>query len=278
MKSDLNHESTKWITPKGEPQGVALIIHGLNMRPSKMGALSQHLVQEKNISVLQVALKGHIPGDDQESQWQNLTETDWPEEAYQSYCLARQTAQQKNLPLYLVGYSLGGALLSHLLLNSPDPVYEQSKLILLAPALSLPWYASMIKLTRILGPKTFIPSFNIEEYQAFKGTTVAGYNALFSLVDTFRLATHNEDLKKLQLPTLILMDPQDELVSYRGLDKMIRERKLSQWKIHTLDNSDSHLQGKYHHLIVDPSSLGPKGWGQLTAAINTFISPQEVLP
>jgi len=268
MTSDLNRDSTKWIQVEN-PKAVAIIIHGLNMRPNKMDDLSEYFHQ-KNIAVLQVALRGHIKSIDQEKEWANLQSTDWSKEAFVTYCQAMQTAQKKDLPLYLVGYSLGGALLSDLLLRHPQNFYAKTKQILLAPAISLPWYTSLIKISRLFGSKAIIPSFNIESYKAFRGTSVSGYNALFDITDHFENAT-SENYKSLDIPTLVLMDPKDELVSFRGINKIISKNKLSNWKLETIDNNSSQLPGKYHHLIVDKESLGIDGWQRLTKLMDSFI-------
>ena len=61
-------------------------------------------------------------------------------------------------------------------------------------------------------------------------------------------------------PTLIMIDPKDELVSEKGLRAMIEKNQLSEWKIFKIQKQDPQLKSNYHHLIIDEASVGVDEW------------------
>jgi hypothetical protein len=108
-----------------------------------------------------------------------------------------------------------------------------------------------------------IPSFFIKSYCSNRGTPVAGYNALFEAIEHFK----KNIAAKLNVPTLIFIDTQDELVSYRRLKRIIKNGKLHQWRLHPVKKDTTGAKEKMHHLIIDESSIGKDAWNEMRALI-----------
>ena len=121
IAADSEKHSTRWYRkdPFKRFRGVALVVHGLNLRPERMEFLIGRL-NRAGIEVLNVSLQGH--GDNyvrsetverkeaRLDSFRKVTYRLWSSELYNAYRKARQRAQQKKVPLFLAGYSLGGLL------------------------------------------------------------------------------------------------------------------------------------------------------------------------
>ena len=59
------------------------------------------------------------------------------------------------------------------------------------------------------------------------------------------------------------MDPKDELVSLRGIKKFVSKNKLTHWQINEVDNSESNLKDKLHHLVTSQEAVGPNMWSKI---------------
>ena len=92
---------------------------------------------------------------------------------------------------------------------------------------------------------------------------MAAYNALFEGIEHFN---KNMD-QKLNVPTIIFIDKQDELVPYRKLKRIIRNRRLHQWKLHPLKRYIKGTKEKMKHLIIDESSIGKEAWNEMKGHI-----------
>ncbi len=92
---------------------------------------------------------------------------------------------------------------------------------------------------------------------------MAAYNALFEAIEHF-----NKDMaQKLNVPTIIFIDKQDELVSYRRLKRIIKNGRLHKWKLHLVKKSSTGVKEKMHHLIIDESSIGKDAWNEMRGLI-----------
>lgn len=257
-------ELSRWFTTE-EPQGVALVIHGLNLRPSKMNSLVEFL-NASHWDVLRLSLTGHRGSVDEMKQTQR---ENWLEDVWRGYCLLEQHASAKGLKHKLfLGYSLGGLMMQDLM-NLPDLIepiaFDQQ--VLLAPALSFRTISYFVKAFGILGGGFVVPSWNFPEYRMNRGTTMAAYWALFEA------QAHLEEtrMQKSLFPTLVLIDPDDELVSPDGIEEQIRSFDLTSWKQVLVSKKDAELDG-YSHNLVDEKVLGKQGWEQLLEHIRGFLA------
>ncbi len=276
--------STQWFnSPKPEAlQGVALVIHGLNLHPDRMGPVIETL-NRSGIDVLGLSLRGHganyDPRHDMDADearletFKNVSYTLWLNEAYLAYLQVQKRAQHQNVPVFLTAFSIGGLIGLDLLISNPDVDFD--KMVLLAPAISL---HATVYLERILSPfpHLVIPSLADDDYLANKkGTPVAAYNALFEALNHFEENAGS----KLNLPTLIFIDKQDEFIPLRGLKELVEEHKLDQWHFYIVQKEKEIAAGTFHHHILDASSTGEGVWQAMMAAVTKhLIGDQENKP
>lgn len=255
-------------------KGVALVIHGLNLRPDKMESLISVLTAS-GVAVLNLSLRGHgnnfhddnrLSSDQMRMKaFKTVSHSIWLEEAYHAYCHAQNRSKKQNVPLFLVGFSYGALLGGDLFASHPN--VHINKMALFAPAFTvtigfgLKWLAPF--------PRLVIPSFSSTSYRANAGTPMAAYNTLYSTITHFK-----EHLgPKLNVPTVIFIDPKDELVSHRKLTRMIEAEKLTRWKIHRLQKGTDGVKTSLHHLIIDEASLGGKAWNMVRTQMIKHLLP-----
>jgi hypothetical protein len=84
---------------------------------------------------------------------------------------------------------------------------------------------------------------------------------------------------KINTPTVVFIDEEDELISFSGLQNMIQDQNLDQWNIHPVKKDKSATKIKMHHLIIDAASVGKKMWqGIVDITIRHFLGPQATGP
>jgi len=92
---------------------------------------------------------------------------------------------------------------------------------------------------------------------------MAAYNALFEGLDHF-----NKNMsRKLNVPTLIIISKQDELVSYQRLKRFIIDWELHRWKLRPIKKRTTGAEEKMHHLIIDELSVGKDAWNEMSTLI-----------
>lgn len=260
---DSEKYQTHWVSLLAKPKFVAVVVHGLNLNPDKMNDIS-HVLQRFDGEVLQVALPGHrlIASDEASEPY-----VSWLGHLRASLCLAKSRATQMGVPLFFVGFSLGGALYEDLLAQKTDDSYKVDAAVLFAPAISLPLYAHLLRLLFIFGDDFSIPSWTPSSYRLYTGIKVKHYRSLFRLIDQLDFNANQE----LNLPTLVFIDPNDEMVSLSGIKRFIRQHQLSSWKIDEVSNQESLLENKFHHLIIGPESLGIRTWIEVRRKMMTHL-------
>ena len=264
-------DSIRWFLQKhADPsKAVALSIHGLNFNPEKMGAIIKEL-NASEIDVLNVSLYGHgenytrrenMAGDAARLEsFKTASYQLWKAEAYQAYLRAQKRSRQNGVPLFFVGYSLGGLLGLDLLTSNPQVRFE--KTVLFAPAIEMHAINYLVKLLSPF-PRLVIPSYTVEAYRANNGTPVAAYLAFFESLSHFK--KHAGPL--LNIPTLIFLDKRDELISFLGTEKMISAKNLSQWELYPVEKQAVSGPARRHHLIIDETTTGEAVWQKMMTAI-----------
>jgi pimeloyl-ACP methyl ester carboxylesterase len=254
------------------PQAVALVMHGLNVNPTCMGPLEQVLVSS-GAEVLRCALMGHgpnfppAPGLDADAArldaMRRVTYELWRDEVSAAQRIAAARAELLGVPLVLAAYSLGAPIACAAALTTQGVHFD--KLLLFAPALRIHRRSRVLQpLAR--RPQLVIPSATPRAYRANQGTTVAAYNALYKAQDQCEQGLG----ERLNVPALVFVDLQDELVSAEGIQRLIRERNLSNWQVHLVHKSPSAAI-RYHHLLIDPQSVGAQTWAEMAAQMRLFL-------
>ena len=172
IKDQYENYAVRWYKNQGreKTKGVALVIHGLNLRPDKMQTIISVLA-ESGMDVLRLSLRGHGENythradmDEEQARLEAFKAVSFPlwlNEAYLAYTQVREKAAQKKVPLFFVGFSLGGLIGLDLFASQPEVYYD--RMILFAPAIKL---HSLHYLGRILSPmsRLVIPSMAPDSY------------------------------------------------------------------------------------------------------------------
>lgn len=255
--------------------GVALVIHGLNLRPSKMESIIS-LLTDSRIDVLNVSLRGHGQNFTQKENedirrtrmeaFKTVSYRIWIDETYRAFSAAKKRSDENNVPLFFIGFSLGGLMGADLFVSYPDVGFD--KMVLFAPALKLHGITYLGKLLSPF-PRLVIPTLSSPSYLTNSGTPMAAYNALFEGIRHFN---HNV-CPKLNVPTIVFIDKRDELVSYQGLRQMVEKENLDQWKIHLIQKGNIHAKETIHHLIIDEPSVGKDVWKEMQTIIMRHLLP-----
>jgi esterase/lipase len=254
-------------------RGVALVVHGLNQKPDKMGAIISSLNQE-GIDVLNLSLSGH--GDnyvfrgrkDHDEQrlasFRKVSYELWSNELYRAYLQVRQRGELRKTPVFFVGFSLGGLLGCDLLVSHPDVGFD--RMVLFAPALNVTSKSIFLKMLAPF-PDLVIDSLSPKSYRSIDGTPMAAYQALFKAIEHFE----GNLQARLNVPTVIFIDKKDESISYERLKEMIERQKLDQWSIHEVQKDEGIEAGISHHLIIDEESTGSHMWGRMQEVMRKHL-------
>ncbi len=257
-----SNELGRWFSAKGRNcLGTVLLAHGLNQCPASW----QELIDELTgwgMDVLRLGLTGHrgLPFADMHQ----VSAEIWHEEFEAAQAMAAE--RHPDLPLYLIGYSLGGLLAVATQIRQKRALFDRQ--ILLAPALAVRTY------TLLVLPMTWLfsslPSRSPQAYLANRqGTTASAYRALFRLKS--ELAKAN-GVPVLNIPTRVIMRDNDELVSYRGIARFIASHDLDRWQLLTIPPCTGNLpDASLRHLIVDSRALGHSVWIRMTQSIHDFL-------
>lgn len=269
--STLNWSPAKSTQPV---TGVALVIHGLNVRPDRMQPLVDCL-NEAGVDCLSLSLHGHgdnytrLPGLDAGAarleSFRRVTYALWRDETAAAYAIARARADALDVPLLFSGFSLGG--LMGCTLAATDAGVRFERMILFAPALAVrPWSRLPLLLRR--RPRYVIRSRAPQRVQANPGTPVAAYIAHFDALAAFAAA----DLRRLRAPALVYVDRADELVSAAGLQRIAA--RLPGWTLaHVRKSGDA--RGEPHHLLIGEQAVGADAWRSICARTAAFVAGRE---
>jgi esterase/lipase len=271
-----NQDDSQWFKISGirRIKGVALVVHGLNLKPERMQSIIAEL-NNMGIDVLNLSLRGHgknyqtnfnISSEEARLEsFRTVTYNLWMEEIYKAYRKVRARASKKNVPVFFIGYSLGGLMGCDLALMHPDVFYD--RMVLFAPALNITVESYLLK-ALLPFPNIVIDSLSPVYYRTNKGTPMAAYKALFEAGALFEKNVND----KLNKPTLIFIDEKDEFVSCAKLTEMIACWNFDQWQIHIVKKDDDVGKNISHHLIIDRDSVGRKMWKQIRDTIKRHLS------
>lgn len=250
-----------WIKDLGvAPKAVVVLAHGLNLKPEKMDGWAEAL-HEHGAAVLRIGLFGHrgtgTPmGEASAQMWQEEFKTEAEE--------ARALAQKYKVPLYFLGFSLGAVVgLDWQAAQGPQKGFD--KMVLIAPALVLPWYSRQaIRFFSMFGRSFMLPSRSPVDYRANKGTSIAAYEALFDIKALLEKTAYTNT----NLDTLVFIDKDDELISSEGIKQVMKKYHLNKWELNLVDNGFAYRNHGFRHLMVDQDSMGPDLWRDLTTRIH----------
>lgn len=247
-------------TSQPHPRGVVVVIHGLNQRPTSMDTLCTFL-RDLGFHTYRITLTGHAQLPDS-----YFTSESWQHDVQNA--LTTVSTQFPDLPMHVVGYSLGGLLATRVIDTSR--VYRPASLVLIAPALSLRMIVQSAYLLTVL-PSTTLSVRNLapRDYKLFNQTPLFWYENTISIYDETRLIGDTSPLRT--TPTLVIANPRDELISFSGLKDWISDNHLAPgWRLVSLEPHPRtpFLAG---HIMIDERSLGASEWAHLTSLLRDFL-------
>lgn len=236
------------------------VIHGLNLDPRRMGPLEQ-MIAGAGFEPASLVLSGHGAGHTIE------TLKGVSAELWLSECAALQ--RDKECVGALV-YSLGALVwLVHLLETDACAAAELPRFqVLFAPAIGLRWYTRAIQALQPFG-SLVIPSLSHPAYRRHTGLPIPAYRALFQLIR--RLRDWAVQGRRLQVPTLVVLNKKDELIdpclTLSLLSEILSEPPRSVF----VRSSASRLTPSYAHLMLDNESLGEDEYERLMKEVTGFV-------
>ena len=236
---------------------ILLCAHGLNQNPSALKILLEDLTKLGFKTYLL-----HLPGHFGEMDYSSLKAKDYYEAHKSSY---DYLVQKYNQPIYFLGYSFGGLIGVHHFDHCP---FE--KMILLAPAIKLHGYTTLLKavvpyLSRI--KSIALGSDEVEARYRYHNNGVPAeiYSSFFTIYSQNKFK--DKSLAK-KSEALVMIHPRDELVSSWKLRRWVT--KKTRWKFKTLDNKEAPFR-RYNHLCFDPMTLGVDSYNTLLKDIKEFL-------
>ncbi len=246
-----------------KPSGVVLVVHGLNLNPTRMKGIVS-VLNSINLEVILLSLKGHGDNFDKTfgesdekarlNSFRKVTYQQWKSEIEEAYQRVNDRANELISPKYFVGYSLGGLMGCDLMVSLKNHGFD--KMILFAPAINT--HRIRVPFLKLLYffPSLVIPSLSPSNYRANRGTPIAGYVSLLEALQNLKTKFNGA----LNIPTVIFIDKKDELVSYQKLISQIKNHQLKHWTVHKIIRHPGQLKYPFHHLIIDENSAGKKDW------------------
>jgi esterase/lipase len=255
-------KNVQFYPTKENKRGVTLVVPGLNVRPSAMMELIGSL-NSLGSDVYLVLLSGHHPDSAPVAE---VTASLWDEDMKSGYREANANASRNAVPLFFLGYSLG-ALLGQDLVAFSGMALPYKKQLLIAPAIAVRWEIHLIKWLFFLNDSIAFPSLTPKEFRANRSLPLRVYKIMFQKEQRLMEMRYNN----LNIPTLVLIDPKDELISYKKILRMVKMFNLSNYEVMALDSDLTLRAGKYHHLIIDRNTMGQNNWDSVSQRLEAFF-------
>lgn len=251
------------------------MIHGLNLKPDRMQPLADEL-RRWGITVVLCALRGHgenytplagyLPEQARLAAFRQVSYTGWRAEVMAGYAAANVLAQATATPRFLVAFSLGALLGCELAATTPTVRFD--RMVLLAPALALRPHSHLPALLA-RWPTLTLRSFAPRAYRSNPATPIAAYSALRTALASFQ---RQANAATLNVPTLLLIDPRDELVSLHQMQRWVQRLRLTQWRFSLVAKAGHRPELRFHHLLLDADCVGPVMWQTMLAQIEDHLA------
>ena len=165
-----------------------------------------------------------------------------------------------------MGYSLGALLGQYVMILRPANIHFK-KQILIAPAIAIRLPKIIKSSVFLLNENLKIPSYTPKKYRLNNSIPTKVYKQMFE----WERSISKAGFRYSNTPTLIIIDPKDELVSYSEIGKKIERYNLANYQLIVLDTDLKGRSTKYHHLIVDEATMGKRNWVEVRKRIAEFF-------
>lgn len=255
----------------GPPRAVVVVAHGLNLRAFALQPLFEPL-RAAGATVVVVQFRGHalegVADPATRAAWQSVRAGDWVDDLADALRHGVTLARQRHVGLTFIGYSLGALVyLFSVAIAKLDPVLIDRR-VLIAPPVCIRHYCRLVLAFGVFGRRFMLPSFVPPDIRSHAETSVAAYQATFSMEATLNTesAAH-----RLAQPTTVLMDPKDELVSFPRLERWVRDHGLGMaWTVIPIDKG-TDARSSIHHYMMDERSLGASGLAKVSELLHMAV-------
>ncbi len=228
-----------------------VIIHGLNNNPACFLPLLEHF-KARGFATEFVVLPGH--GEKRE-------ETRSYQIAFSQFCLRMKEIARGP---YAVVASSQGALYLQLWLEK-NPQNKPLRQVLLAPALYLR-RQKVIELALLKLPAALvIKSFSPKPFRRYQSMKVWEYRTLLEGV-----ATYQKLKGVLRIPTLLVIDPKDEVVDAGRLKEEV-ERRNPGFEVQLFPRPRLRKGLGQHHILFHPEYFTPEEWDRFSGELGSFL-------
>ncbi len=287
--------------PAGAARAVILVVHGLNLRPERMQPICELLLERQAI-VVRMALRGHRG---LYERLESVRRRDWLDDFAAAFdTLAEEAGRSTGegpkrspgtdpvghqrtgtsvspLPIGVLGQSLGALAFCDYhsaAAATGSGAAEDSDIeaiaaghgareaLLLSPAIGLRPRVHILRPLIALHRRLPIPSASDPTDRLYDRLPAGAYRALFATYAAFR---HSLRAAPLRLPCRIVVNEGDELVSTRGISRLIETGALSAAGLVVLARG-AGARGA-HHLAVDPDTMGGENWERFRGEVDRFV-------
>ncbi len=228
-----------------------LIIHGLNNNISCFDPISSYF-QNQGFETIFITLPGH---------GENRNEASNFKAAFAAF--DKKLREGASSPYSVIAFS-HGALYLQLWLEK-NPHLKPHCQVLLAPALYVQRYEKLSRLFNFLPGFFPIKSFSPKAFRKYQTLSISEYRILFEGIKTFK--KHKAGFN---IPTLLLVDPMDELIDVTKLKEELTncgELEIKEWNREYLKKGI----GK-HHILFHPDYFEKDDWEKFTGEIREFLT------
>lgn len=158
-----------------------------------------------------------------------------------------------------------GALYLQLWLEK-NPECRPLKQILLAPALFIRKQKLIEKAMKILPSFVLIKSLAPKAFRRYEILTAGEYNILVQ-----GMVTYQKVMKELKVPSLVLIDPKDELVHAQNLKKKLEEKNHG-FEVQFIERPYLKKGLGCHHILFHPDYFKESDWKEFTQKLENFLA------
>jgi esterase/lipase len=228
-----------------------LIIHGLNNNMEAFLPLKAKL-DSLGYETSLLCLPGHADNRDETRDFQNAME------------IFDQKMSEHTTPFSVIAFSQGALYLQLWLEKNPSLLPKAQ--LLLAPALFIRHFSKLDWLISGLPSFAFIISQMPKKLRRYSYLHIWEYRTLFNKAKQFQ-----KKISQFKIPTLILVDPKDELVDSQKLKATLEEKNTG---AEVLFFERDYLKGKRpgkYHILFHPDYFSPDDWEFLVNQIDQFF-------
>lgn len=256
--------------PDDSARAVVVVCHGLNLHPDRMATICE-LLRVSGALVVRMALSGHRQ--DYEELTAVTRETWLDDHRAILSDLSRVCAEHGTstlLPVGFVGQSLGALTFCDFQLNHrPEGAClpRVRRALFLAPAIALRPTTQLLRPLAAISRRLPVPSASSPVDRVFGRLPAAAYRALYESYDAVRGTL---ETRPLDIPLTIVCHPKDELVSAKGIARLIETGSLAAADLLLLSH-DPAARGTAH-LAVDEDTMGAANWCRFANLAARFVA------